>query len=321
MVCSFLVKYFEFYFKTDLKCVEETKGGFCYEEHLPVLSEKIFKRNSKEVKCEKKPSAQREQKQEEFRLKIKDRVRIGKSIEELKPLQVGHGGWCDEMSECLASSGVITAVDDDNDFEVTYPSGNKWTFNPAVLTLVDTVTGQTSQTEVSSSRVDHVEQASTSHAEASMPLSSADLNNKDTMRKLSLNAQINSTNDLMVRNSESNDRPMGKTDVKQSRRSLLSQVKASLIETKCSNNLNTQNDQLVNNILSTPSENIMTNVNTVKALTTSRSAEKSSFVVNEIVEICSDIEQMRVLQRGHGEWAEAMRPVRFFLFNNNFHFY
>lgn len=37
----------------------------------------------------------------------------------------------------MGNTGLITGIDKDNDFEVTYPSGNKWTFNPAVLTLVD----------------------------------------------------------------------------------------------------------------------------------------------------------------------------------------
>ena len=37
----------------------------------------------------------------------------------------------------MGNTGVITGIDKDNDFEVTYPSGNKWTFNPAVLTLVE----------------------------------------------------------------------------------------------------------------------------------------------------------------------------------------
>ena len=32
---------------------------------------------------------------------------------------------------------MITGIDYDHDLEVTYPSGNKWTFNPAVLTRVN----------------------------------------------------------------------------------------------------------------------------------------------------------------------------------------
>jgi len=31
--------------------------------------------------------------------------------------------------------------------------------------------------------------------------------------------------------------------------------------------------------------------------------------VNDMVQICSDLERIKIFQRGHGEWAEAMVPV------------
>ena len=33
------------------------------------------------------------------------------------------------------------------------------------------------------------------------------------------------------------------------------------------------------------------------------------FAVGDLVQICSDAEKIKLLQRGHGEWAEAMIPV------------
>ena len=39
--------------------------------------------------------------------------------------------------QSLGNTGIITGVDSDHEFEVIYPSGNKWTFNPAVLTRVN----------------------------------------------------------------------------------------------------------------------------------------------------------------------------------------
>jgi E3 ubiquitin-protein ligase mind-bomb len=33
------------------------------------------------------------------------------------------------------------------------------------------------------------------------------------------------------------------------------------------------------------------------------------FCVGDVVQICSDLERMKILQRGHGEWADAMLPV------------
>ena len=53
-----------------------------------------------------------------------------------------------------------------------------------------------------------------------------------------------------------------------------------------------------------------------KVNTTSSSASLSSdtntaaqFAVGDLVQICNDVERIKVLQRGHGEWAEAMLPV------------
>lgn len=37
------------------------------------------------------------------------------------------------------------------------------------------------------------------------------------------------------------------------------------------------------------------------------------FAVGDLVQILSDVERIKMLQRGHGEWAEAMMPVRFCL--------
>jgi len=39
-------------------------------------------------------------------------------------------------------------------------------------------------------------------------------------------------------------------------------------------------------------------------------ATTPQFAVGDLVQVCSDMERIKVLQRGHGEWAEAMVPVR-----------
>jgi hypothetical protein len=36
----------------------------------------------------------------------------------------------------------------------------------------------------------------------------------------------------------------------------------------------------------------------------------SSFQIGDVVEICRDVERIKILQKGHGEWADAMLPVR-----------
>ena len=44
-----------------------------------------------------------------------------------------------------------------------------------------------------------------------------------------------------------------------------------------------------------------------------REVPQSNFAVGDVVQICADLERMKILQRGHGEWADAMLPVSFFL--------
>lgn len=60
-------------------------------------------------------------------------------------MQQDHGGWTDGMhEECLggemghsASVGSVVGIDEDHDVVVLYPSGNRWTFNAAVLTKIE----------------------------------------------------------------------------------------------------------------------------------------------------------------------------------------
>jgi hypothetical protein len=59
-------------------------------------------------------------------LEINDRVNIDLDFEIVQSLQVGHGGWCDAMFECLGATGVVTGIDIDHDIEVTFPSANKY---------------------------------------------------------------------------------------------------------------------------------------------------------------------------------------------------
>lgn len=99
-------------------------------------------------------------------------------------MQHGHGGWTDGMIECLGTTGTVVGIDEDHDIVVSYPSGNRWTFNPAVLTK----------------------------AQIPVPV-------------------------------------------------------------------------------------------------TSSSSDSQTFAVGDLVQICNDLEKIKLLQRGHGEWAGAMAPV------------
>ncbi|RXN35314.1 E3 ubiquitin- ligase mib1 isoform X1 [Labeo rohita] len=105
---------------SDLKCVQDAKGGTFYRDHCPVLGEQNGNRN---------PGG----------LQIGDLVNIDLDLEIVQSLQHGHGGWTDGMYETLTTTGTVCGIDEDHDIVVQYPSGNRWTFNPAVLTKANVV--------------------------------------------------------------------------------------------------------------------------------------------------------------------------------------
>lgn len=156
----------------DLKVVSDAKGHTVYRDHLPVLGEQGLARGGP---CN---------------LQVGDQVNVDLDLEIVQSLQQGHGGWTEGMFECLSTTGNVVGIDEDHDIVVSYPSGNRWTFNPAVLTKV----------------------------------------------------------------------PSPSTGI-----------------------VNTGSD----------------NVN----------LSQQSFAVGDLVQICNDPQQIKILQRGHGEWADAMAPT------------
>ncbi|XP_076440202.1 E3 ubiquitin-protein ligase MIB1-like [Babylonia areolata] len=118
----------------DLKVVNDAKGGSFYRDHLPLLGEQGP--SSRSGPCG---------------LAIGDQVNVDLDLEIVQSLQHGHGGWTDGMFECLGTTGTVVGIDEDHDIVVSYPSGNRWTFNPAVLTKVNTGSSASSgQNETSS---------------------------------------------------------------------------------------------------------------------------------------------------------------------------
>ncbi|XP_071837816.1 E3 ubiquitin-protein ligase MIB1-like [Apostichopus japonicus] len=109
---------------SDLKVVSDAKGGTFYRDHLPVLGE---------------PTSGSRGASGTFQ--INDKVHVDLDLEIVQSLQHGHGGWTDGMFETLGVTGTVVGIDEDHDVVVAYPSGNRWTFNPAVLTKVPDSTG------------------------------------------------------------------------------------------------------------------------------------------------------------------------------------
>ncbi|XP_011178209.2 E3 ubiquitin-protein ligase mind-bomb isoform X1 [Zeugodacus cucurbitae] len=105
----------------DLKVVNDAKGNTVYRDHLPLLGENG---------PGKGPHG----------FQIGDKVTVDLDLEIVQSLQHGHGGWTDGMFECLNNPGIVVGIDEDHDIVVAYNSGNRWTFNPAVLTKVSSPT-------------------------------------------------------------------------------------------------------------------------------------------------------------------------------------
>lgn len=103
----------------DLKVFSDAKGTNVYRDHLPLLGENVISIG---------PMA----------FNISDTVTVDLELEIVQSLQIGHGGWTDGMFECINNMGTVVGIDEDHDIVVAYPSGNRWTFNPAVLTKVAT---------------------------------------------------------------------------------------------------------------------------------------------------------------------------------------
>ena len=196
----------------DLKIVSDGKGHTVFRDHLPSLGET----SSGSV-----PNS----------FRVGDLVNVDLEVEIVQSLQQGHGGWTDNMFECMGTTGTVVGIDEDRDVVVLYPSSNRWTFNPAVLTKIGSVS--------SSSVADSVLQPT-----PPAPSISA----TDTVSRNTFNDSHSSQS-----------------------------------------NLSAQLQSL------SPTSNA-----DVVAATT-------NFMVGDLVQICSDLERIKILQKGHGEWADAMR--------------
>uniref|UniRef100_H2YAP2 RING-type E3 ubiquitin transferase n=1 Tax=Ciona savignyi TaxID=51511 RepID=H2YAP2_CIOSA len=131
----------------DLKVVTDAKGPSFYRDHLPCLGQ-----------LNGQPSLP----VTEFQLN--DQVNIDLDLEIVQSLQHGHGGWTEGMFETLGTTGTVCGIDEDHDIVVSYSSGNRWTFNPAVLTKVTEFSTVGDLVQISS-QVDQVKSLQRGHGE------------------------------------------------------------------------------------------------------------------------------------------------------------
>ncbi|XP_044752526.1 E3 ubiquitin-protein ligase MIB2 isoform X2 [Coccinella septempunctata] len=113
----------------DIKFVEPTSGGFYYPEHLPVLGQSVEHPLVQPQRIGPPPFG------------VGDKVQVNVSVEQLKQMQQGHGGWNPRMSEYISKIGTVHRVTDKGDIRVQYEGcNNRWTFNPATLSKVNLFT-------------------------------------------------------------------------------------------------------------------------------------------------------------------------------------
>ncbi|CAH1175954.1 unnamed protein product [Phaedon cochleariae] len=110
----------------DIKYIESASGGQFYPEHLPVLGQNIDQvivRPGRTGPCP---------------FTVGDKVQVTGSVEELKAMQQGHGGWNPRMADYIGRVGLVHRVTDKGDIRVQYEGcNNRWTFNPVSLHKVN----------------------------------------------------------------------------------------------------------------------------------------------------------------------------------------
>lgn len=70
--------------------------------------------------------------------KYGDRVMVKLEREDVEKIQKRHGEWSESMVEILTKTGFVAIITDSCNVSVSYSSGNQWSLNPAILTLVPT---------------------------------------------------------------------------------------------------------------------------------------------------------------------------------------
>jgi hypothetical protein len=256
----------------DLKVVSDAKGYAVYREHLPLLGESPNGCTANALMIGNDASLLRTQS-----FAAGDSVTIDLELDVVQGFQNGHGGWTDNMLECLSIAGTVVAVDEDHDVLVTYPSGNRWTFNPNVLTKVGA-----SGHGLSRHNVNNVNLALTA-AGGLVSLGSAgngtNLNLLDTSESMMAGAACSLDT---TPNNAAHLTGNGVLDVPAAPTSLAAAFAAS-----------SNVGHMSSSISASPIA----------------SGHSNHFAIGDLVQICYDIERIKHLQKGHGEWAEAMRPT------------
>ncbi|CAG0898529.1 unnamed protein product [Darwinula stevensoni] len=112
--------------KVDILLVQPASGGFYYKSSLPVLGKPVDSTLGRGVTtCGRGTFA------------VGEKVQTCVSMERLKTLQQGHGGWNPLMMQYIGKVGSVHRVTDKGDIRVQYENPTmRWTYHPSVLMRV-----------------------------------------------------------------------------------------------------------------------------------------------------------------------------------------
>ncbi|KAF7267945.1 hypothetical protein GWI33_018888 [Rhynchophorus ferrugineus] len=96
----------------DIKFVEPSSGGTYYPEHLPILGQQLEQPIARVPRMGPLPFG------------AGDKVQVSVSVDELKIMQHGHGGWNPKMAEYVEKIGTVHRVTDKGDIRVQYEVGD-----------------------------------------------------------------------------------------------------------------------------------------------------------------------------------------------------
>ncbi|KAG5886403.1 hypothetical protein JTB14_030762 [Gonioctena quinquepunctata] len=110
----------------DIKFIESSSGGYYYPDHLPILGQNVEQAVVRPGRSGPCPFG------------IGDKVKVTASVDQLKAMQQGHGGWNPRMADYIGKVGSVHRVTDKGDIRVQYEGcNNRWTFNPVTLHKVN----------------------------------------------------------------------------------------------------------------------------------------------------------------------------------------
>ncbi|CAL4158048.1 unnamed protein product [Meganyctiphanes norvegica] len=119
--------------KVDLKYLQPATNGHVYTDHLPTLGKVEEGGIANESRGPASPR--------HVPFFVGEKVRVAVSVEQLRKMQEGHGGWNHKMAEFLDKVGIVHRITDKGDVRVQYEGfSTRWTVHPGALARVTSFT-------------------------------------------------------------------------------------------------------------------------------------------------------------------------------------